>query len=79
MNKTAELLQINIVCYSIENNKFILKAVYFGCKNKNIVIPLHFINNNHFEILYPKNIKFTNLQKSFNKQNLLEFYKKIAI
>ena len=33
-------------------NLFNLQAVYFGTESKINIIPLLFINNNHFEILY---------------------------
>ena len=55
INKMAELLEMNILCYTQNEINYILQAVYFGTNNKINLIPLKFVNNNHFEILYPKN------------------------
>ena len=43
INKIAQLMIINIICYITNNNKYILKRVYFGNDDKKYVIPLHFI------------------------------------
>ena len=51
----AELLEVNIICYTLEDNKYNLQAVYSGNKlNLSNVNPLQFIDNNHFNILYPQ-------------------------
>ena len=50
----AELLEVNIICYTLEDNKYNLQAVYSGNKlNLANIILLQFIDNNHFNILYP--------------------------
>ena len=46
---------MNILCYSQNENNYKLEAVYYGLNNKIKIIPLKFVSNNHFEILYPKN------------------------
>ena len=51
----AELLEMNILWYSQNENNYKLEAVYYGSNNKIKIIPLKFVSNNHFEILYPKN------------------------
>ena len=51
----AELLEMNILCYTQNEINYKLQAVYFGTNKKINLIPLKFVNNNHFEILYPKN------------------------
>ena len=51
----AELLEVNIICYTLEDNKYNLQAVYSGNKlNLANIILLQFIDNNHFNILYPQ-------------------------
>ena len=51
----AELLEVNIISYTLEDNKYNLQAVYFGNKlNLANIILLQFIDNNHFNILYPQ-------------------------
>ena len=50
----AELLEMNILCYTQNEINYKLRAVYFGTNKKINLIPLKFVNNNLFEILYPK-------------------------
>ena len=63
----AELLEVNIICYTLEDNKYNLQAVYF-CNKLNLenVIPLQFINNNHFNILYPQQYNFNISKKAMD-------------
>ena len=40
----TELLEVNIICYILEDNKYYLKVVYFGNKlNLQNVIPLYLL------------------------------------
>ena len=66
----AELLDVNIICYTKNDNEFKLQAVYFGSKEKLNIIPLRFVNNNHFEILYPKNFVMPLKIISFDTKDL---------
>ena len=70
INKMAELLDVNIICYTKNDNEFKLQAVYFGSKEKLNIIPLRFVNNNHFEILYPKNFVMPLKKISFDTKDL---------
>ena len=54
INKIAELLESNIICYTEESQDYKLKRVYYGTENFTNCIPLDFINNNHFQILFKK-------------------------
>jgi len=55
---------------------FNLQAVYFGTDNKIYLIPLRFINNNHFEILFPLDfinpIQKINFKEKILKDNIIE-------
>ena len=76
INTMAELLEVNIICYTLEDNKYNLKAVYFGNKlNLENVIPLQFINNNHFNILYPQQYNF-NISKKAMDLKILKIFQK---
>ena len=45
INKMAELLGMNILCYTKNENIFNLLAIYFGAESKINLIPVRFINN----------------------------------
>ena len=67
----AELLEVNIICYTLKDNIYNLQAVYFGNKlNLENVIPLQFINNNHFNILYPNQYNFNISKKAIDLKKL---------
>lgn len=34
-----------------------------------MLIPLHYVLNNHFEIMYPKNCQLSNVELPYNKEN----------
>jgi len=70
INKMAELMNINILCYTKNENQFKLQAVYFGTNDKKNLIPLRFINRGHFEILYPKNYCISLTKLILDKEDL---------
>ena len=76
INKMAEVLELNILCYTKDENALHLQAVYFGTDSKINLIPLRFINNNHFELLYPKNynirLKKINYDEEIFKDRIAE-------
>ena len=61
INKMAQMLQYNIICYTLDNGRYKLQAVYYGNDDKNILIPVNFVNTGYhlkFEAIPigPKNI-----------------------
>ena len=63
----AELLEVNIICLTLGDNKYNLQAVYSGNKlNLANVNPLQFINNKHFNILYPQQYNFNISKKAMD-------------
>lgn len=76
INKMASLLNINILCYTLNDDNYELQGIYWGNQKSYLhILPLHFINNNHFEILYPKEFNNLNIKTDFSK----EVYPKIFI
>lgn len=63
-------MNINILCYTKNENQFKLQAVYFGTNDKKNLIPLRFINRGHFEILYPKNYCISLTKVILDKEDL---------
>ena len=55
INKMALLLEVNILCYTEDENNYNLQGVYYGTENLLNLIPLKYVNNNHFELLFPLN------------------------
>ena len=55
INKMAIILQINILCYTENENQYNMQGVFYGTDNLIKLIPMKFVNNNHFELLYPLN------------------------
>ena len=55
----ALILQVNILCYTENENQYNLQGVYYGTDNLINLIPIKFVNHNHFELLYPINYFIT--------------------
>lgn len=49
------LLDINILCYTEDENNYNLQGVYYSSDNLLNLIPLKYVNNNHFKVMYPLN------------------------
>ena len=75
INKMAELLESNIICYTEESEEYKLKGVYYGTEDYTNCILLDFINNNHFQILFPKSYKSPNVPIPINGNYLKKFQK----
>lgn len=71
----AEILQINIIAQILTGDKYILSAIYCGSEDKNKLIPLNYVNNNHFEIMYPINLTFSYIYNNFKKKIYLNHTK----
>ena len=41
------MLQYNIICYTLDNGRYKLQAVYYGNDDKNILIPVNFVNTGY--------------------------------
>ena len=52
INKIVILLEVNILCYTEDENGYNLQGIYFGTEILINLIPLKYVNNNHFELLY---------------------------
>lgn len=53
----AQFLESNIKNYTKENQEYKLKGVYYVTEDYTNFILLDFINNNHFQLLFPKTYK----------------------
>ena len=79
INKIAQILDVNILVYTEENNYLKIKGIYFGSEDNHKIIPLHFVNNNHFQVLYPKLYNFPIIPLPFNDKYLNEKMKRNII
>lgn len=48
----AIILQVNILCYIENESQYNLQRVFYGTDNLINLIPMKFVNNKHFELLY---------------------------